>query len=167
MSIKGYLLIALAGLCMAFTGCRDGVTHRFKTTLKVKDQSGNVKTQFTTGELITFELSITNITGVPMTLTLASPQTYEFLVAPAGETQPVWHWSSNKVFPAVIEELSLAAGETKTYREAWDQMNDAGSAVTAGDYVAQGFMWTMQEANIDAISAETETRSAPVRFSIQ
>ncbi len=165
MSIKGYLLIALAGLCMAFSGC--GVHPSFKTTLVVKDQSGNVKTQFTTGEPIFFELSITNITDVPMTLTLASPQIYEFLVAPAGETQPVWHWSSDKVFPAVIVELSFAAGETKTYLVVWDQINDAGRAVTPGDYVAQGFMWTVQEAKIDVISAETETRSAPVSFSIQ
>jgi hypothetical protein len=167
--MKGHLFIVLVGLCIIFSGCGDGgkEAQYFMTTLTLKDQSGKETTDFSQGENITFELSITNGSDSPKSLTLASPQTYEFIVAPTGETQPIWHWSFGKGFPAVIVELSFAAGETKTWQEIWDQKDDLGNAVVVGNYVAQGFMWTMQEAGNDAISAETETRSAQVSLNIK
>jgi hypothetical protein len=172
--IKGYLFIGLALLSIAFTACKGDssprypIQHNFKTTLKLMDQGGNEKNQFSPAEPVTLELSITNVTDSPRTLTLATPQTYEFIVAPSGTTQSVWRWSYNKGFVQVIVELSFAAGETKTYRETWNQTNDAGSAVATGDYVAQGFMWTTPlKPSWDAIGAETDTRSAPVTFLIQ
>jgi len=168
MSMKRYLSIGLLGLFLAITGCGTGGGSRsFQSTLRLMDQSGNEKVLFSTTEPVVLELSITNITNAPQTLTAASPQIYEFIVARVGDTQPAWHWSFNQIFPGVNTELSFAAGETKTYQETWDHISDAGSAVSAGNYVAQGYLWTMQEAAVDAVTSETETRSAAVSLSIQ
>lgn len=168
MSMKRYLSIGVLGLFLGLAGCgSDGESASFQTALRLMDQSGNEKVVFAAAEPVVLELSITNTTNTPRMLTAASPQIYEFIVAPAGDTQPVWHWSFDQTFPGVIAELSFAAGETKTYRETWDQISDAVSAVGAGDYVAQGYVWTAEEAAVDAVSVQTETRSAPVSLSIQ
>ncbi|SCZ66479.1 BsuPI-related putative proteinase inhibitor [Thiohalomonas denitrificans] len=170
MSLKGYLSVGLLVLSLVISGCvieEEEEERAFQTELKLMDQNKNETYQFSLAEPIIFEISITNITDDPQTLTATSTQVHEFIVAPAGETQPLWHWSFNKGFATVITELNFAAGETKTYSETWYQIDDHGYAVNAGDYVAQGFMWTTQEAANDAIGDETETRSPSVDLSIE
>lgn len=152
--------------------CGDGDDRKtFQTRLELQDQSGNVKNEFSQTEPVTLVLYITNLTDSPQTLVVTSPQTYEFLVADSTGSQVLWHWSFGKGFPAVMVELQFSGGETKIYKEIWDQKDDAGTPVSVGNYIAQGFVWTLEEVrsqfSSDSIKSETETRSPQISFTIK
>ena len=164
--MKGYLSIALLGICLIIAGCGDAEERRFRTTLALINSSGGVSTVFNSAEPITMELSVTNLRNSPQTLSLSSPQTYEFIVARKGETELLWWWSNGKGFAAVIVDLYFTDGETKSWQEIWDQTDFTNTPVGIGNYAAQGFMWTVQEVG-NLSTAETGTRSAPVSFTIK
>ena len=158
-------LLILAGVILACGGGGDREPV-FKTTLALLNSGSGVSTVFNSTEPITLELSITNLWNSEQTLSLSSPQTYEFIVARKGETQPLWYWSHDKGFPTVMVDLIFEPGETKSWQEIWDQTDFTNTPVGIGNYAAQGFMWTVQEVG-NLSTAETGTRSAPVSFTIK
>ena len=140
----------------------------FQTTLVLKDPSGAVKSEFPQGEMITLELTVTNLTDEPQGLSLPTSQLYEFLVGANQNVSPLWRWSHGKAFLQAVTPLLLSPRETKTFKEVWNQRDDGGSQVSPGTYRAQGFLAASWELNSPPLSPPvTGTRSPVVIFTIR
>lgn len=64
-----------------------------------------------------FQLQVTNATQGPLTLEFRSGQSYDFSVSDGG--RGVWSWSADRMFTQALRSETLAAGETRTWRESW------------------------------------------------
>jgi Intracellular proteinase inhibitor len=87
----------------------------------------------TLADTVRLTLQVTNVAESPVRLAFPSGQTYDFSIVRAGET--LWHWSADKSFVAMMRDETLAAGETRTWSEAWV----AGPAAR-GDLIARGWL---------------------------
>jgi len=83
----------------------------------------------------TFDLTLTvrNLSGKPVTYTLPTGQTYEFIASTKGGGD-VWRWSQGKFFTEAVNTIALAPGASKDFKVAWDLGTTA-----AGLYTIQGF----------------------------
>jgi hypothetical protein len=68
-------------------------------------------------DTVRLTLQVTNATAGPLTLRFTSGQSYDFAVERGGE--PLWRWSADRTFMQALRDETLAAGETRTYTEAW------------------------------------------------
>jgi hypothetical protein len=68
-------------------------------------------------DTVRFVLQVTNSATSPVGLTFPSGQSYDFTVY-AGDTR-LWRWSDEFGFTQAVREVTLAAGETLTFTEAW------------------------------------------------
>lgn len=75
-----------------------------------------------TKEPVTVRLTVTNVSQQPFRDSFATSQAYDFLVMREGKE--VWRWSADKGFLQVITPFALAAGESRHYRETWDQVDN-------------------------------------------
>ena len=136
----------------------------FQTSLVLKDANDAARNEFSAGENITFDLTITNITNTPRSLTLSTSQRYDFIVA--GDPGTLWNWSHDKGFLLMITTMRFGPLETKTFREVWNQADNSGVQVPAGTYQAQGFIAIGREKFNLELSPESQTRSPAVTFTI-
>jgi len=155
--------ITFYAFCSGFAPYKDifapydpGTNAEFKLTLKLKDEDGQETTTFGRGELITFELTIQNLTNSIQTVDFSDGQQYDFIVySTSGE--PVWVWSDDKAFIQVTTELSIEANESITFSETWNQEVEEGILIQSGNYKAQG-----------RIPAEVrENTSSQIGFAVQ
>jgi hypothetical protein len=137
----------------------------FQTSLVLKDAAGAIKNEFSAGEAITFELTISNLTNVTQILTLPHSQTYDFLVG--SDAGILWNWSHDKGFLAFISQLIFAPLETKTFTEVWNQGDNGGVQIQARVYHAQGFVTIGQETVNLVLSPESPTRSPITTFTVK
>ncbi len=82
-------------------------------------------------------LIVTNVSNGPIDLRFNSSQIFDFYVRrPSTESSFnqsggfLWHWSSDKVFAAVLSSISLLAGESLAYQVTWDGRDNAGNVLT-------------------------------------
>lgn len=160
--------------CLGFgtTGCGDDGENGvplFETTLSVQDGSGQAATTFTTGQPISFVLSVKNLTDAPQTITLPTGQGLDVLVLQANQTTVHWRWSYGQGFTQAITYLNFTPGETKTFPVVWGQKDNGGAQVNPGDFEAQGHVATSEEMQktFNANYAASETRSMMMPFVIQ
>ena len=183
------LLILCIGFSAISYGCNgdngdngngnEGTSESFFVTyLYVLDTNGQEKPEFSSGEEIQFELNITNNSDSPQSLTFSSGQLYDFAVRLQGTSNIIWLWSNDKVFTQFGTTLTFDSGETKSFTELWDQMDNDGVPVDPGLYEVQGIigsdssLWehqdnkgSSQEVSGDAPSS-SEFRSSWVEFKI-
>lgn len=69
---------------------------------------------------------ITNTTAKSIELRFPSGQTHDFTVLD-GQGRVVWRWSADRMFTQALQTKNLAAGETITFRERWEQAAPRGS----------------------------------------
>jgi len=81
------------------------------------------------------EIRFTIFVGVsePMTLYYRTTQRYDIVVTDS-EDKEVWRWSKDKAFGEVLEQVDLEPNEWLTFDELWDQRDNAGQPVPAGNY---------------------------------
>ena len=121
------------------TGTNTGPT--FQTTLTLKNSSGMTTSHFHSGELITFELTVLNRTDAPIKLQFPSLGGYaDFKVYDRGTDNQRFDWLANKLFPAVVTDLTFDAHGAHTFTGTWDWVDTGGTMVPAGRYEAQG-LW--------------------------
>lgn len=136
----------------------------FQTTLTLKNSTGQTATVFASGDLITLELTIRNLTDVSQTLTIPA-QSFDFLVLQGSPLSIIWQLSNGQVIPGIVTEMHFAPREEKMFSDVWNQTNNDGTPVGIGDFAAQGFIGTLPELQNQTFEA-TETRSPLVPFSI-
>jgi len=145
------------------TGTSTGPT--FQTTLTLKDSSGRTTSQFRSGELITFELTVLNRSNAPVTLhfpTLGGNA--DFQVFDHGTDTQRFDWLANKLFATVVTDLTFEAHGTHTFTGTWDWVDTGGATVPAGHYDAWGF-WSPIPGTGPPLTTE-DTRSPRVAFRV-
>ncbi|KPK47723.1 MAG: hypothetical protein AMJ77_02175 [Dehalococcoidia bacterium SM23_28_2] len=68
-----------------------------------------------------------------MTFYYRTSQRYDLAVVDS-EGQEVWRWSLERAFAQITAEESLDAGEMLSFDEKWNQLDNDGQQVPAGDY---------------------------------
>lgn len=97
------------------------------------------------GETVRLTLTATNNTAQALQLTRGG-QKFDFFALPASEVtqnpqsrlrlpEPAWHWSFEKAFIAIFENISLAPGETLQYSVTWDGKGNNGEMLAGAYFV--------------------------------
>jgi hypothetical protein len=157
-----------AAACLFAAGCGSDGDGGFDTRLVLLDEGGGEAAEFSQGETVTFELSVTNRDNETRFLTLYTPLEFEILVAQDFGPPVLWHRSYGVLFSPVLTDMVFSPGETKTFRAEWPQVTDDNEPLTGG-YYAQGFVATPGEMGVPVIVSvpATLTRSRAVFFTIR
>jgi hypothetical protein len=137
----------------------------FSVTLALKDSAGIIRSRFTRGELITFELTVLNRTSAPVHLqlpTLGGNQ--DFQVFEPGTDVAVWDWLANKTFATALTDVTFAAGGTQVFSGTWDQVKLDGVMLGRGSYEAFGRFFAVPGQG--PALTDDDTRSPRVAFRI-
>jgi len=113
-------------------------------------QMGLAKSSYTTGEELRVELSLQNTLGTSITIVFPSSQRFDFFILNR-EGKEVYRWSKDKVFLAVISEVTLAVSETIDEELTW-MIQD----LTPGEYTVIG------ETAAFVIDGENEKLTSPL-----
>jgi hypothetical protein len=95
------------------------------------------KSTYALGEPVQFTLQVRNTASAAVTVTLPTGQDYDFIVRAADGTE-VWRWSHDQAFTQVVRQATFGPGETKTFTTTWDQRNNDGQPVGAGQFTVTG-----------------------------
>src|SRR5213080_1992813 len=95
--------LVVSSLLVGIVGCDDGGggSATFGVTLVLKDASGQPASSFASGQTITLELSVTNLTNLPQTISFPTSQQYDFLVLNHRKNAIVWTSGSRNRFRRV------------------------------------------------------------------
>lgn len=138
----------------------------FETALSLKNSADETTTTFTSGEQITFSITILNLTDADQTLVLPTTQTQDFTVSSI-DFETIFPDSGGVTSPA-ITTLNFTPNETKTFIEVWDQTDTNGNLVSPGEYLVQGYIATNEnQLVVPQIMPPSETRSKFAPFEIQ
>ncbi len=146
---------------MPSQGCADGeTTPRTPEALEIRvslhDGDGREVRGFRQVEPVTLVLTVWNRGDQSRSLTLPTSQTHEFVVS-GGAGDEVWRWSAGRMFAQRLTEVTLAAGDSRTFSETWDQVGGDGRPAAIGPYRLVG--------GIPALA--TPVSSAPLEFKIE
>jgi Intracellular proteinase inhibitor len=144
------------------TGTNIGPT--FQTKLSLKNASGVTTSRFHDGELITFELTVLNRTDAPITLRFPSMGGYaDFKVFDRGTDHQRFDWLANKLFAAVVTDITFDAHGSHTFTGTWDWVDTGGTTVPAGEYEAQGFWIPIPDPARPLTTEDTQSPRVPFR----
>lgn len=139
-------LCSLVCFATMLTGCGGGDSREpTPTTVTSTRQYQSLqftlatRTAFRRGETVPLTFTVKNV-GAQTVTTLLGPPEADAQVN-QGERR-IWRWSDDKAFPAVVYDLSLAPGESKTYPLDWDQKDGQGNAVPSGIYALKAWFNT-------------------------
>ena len=82
---------------------------------------------------VTLTLSMKNPSPVPIKVTFASGQKYDFVVVDSSTGREAWRWSAGKGFTQALEERTVPAGGALVFTEKW-------TAPRRGLYLAHGVL---------------------------
>jgi hypothetical protein len=109
------------------------------------------------GDIVPITLRVTNTGGETATLySQGRPTAFDITVTRAGGGL-VWHRLNRAVISAVLQVRELRPGESLEFTDSWDQRDDGGRPVPAGEYQVTGVLPTDPPA---------ELRSKPARLRI-
>ncbi|HEU4751474.1 MAG TPA: BsuPI-related putative proteinase inhibitor [Armatimonadota bacterium] len=92
------------------------------------------------GEQVTLELTVRNTSNRPVRVPFATGQQYDFEVWRGDRL--VYRWSQGRVFTQALSSLLLNPDQSITYTGRWDQRNNEGVRVPAGEYTVRGYLPT-------------------------
>jgi hypothetical protein len=94
------------------------------------------------GAAVPVTLTVENVSGRRLDLYLRGRTvTFDIVVSDAAGTT-VWRRLEGEVIPAVLRLEPLQAGQVLEMRDTWDQRDNAGQSVGAGDYHVRGEVLT-------------------------
>lgn len=138
------------------TGTSTGPT--FQTTLVLKNSSGVTTSRFHKGELITFELTVLNRTDAPITMRFPAAGGFaDFQVFDRGTNHARFDWLANKIFAAVVTDMTFDAHGSRTFSGTWDWVDTGGTMVPAGDYEAFGQWLPIPGIGVPLTPADTQS----------
>ncbi|HEY3297327.1 MAG TPA: BsuPI-related putative proteinase inhibitor, partial [Armatimonadota bacterium] len=97
---------------------------------------------------VNMTLAVTNTGNDPQRIDLRDAQQYDFVVSRNG--REVWRWSRDKAFAQPLTTITLRPGQTMTFREKWDQMDNNGRRVSAGEYEIAAMLNVNDRQKLDA-----------------
>jgi hypothetical protein len=118
----------------------------FEIVLLLINEDGEEVTTFNENELITFELSITNMTNYNHTFYFSTGRQYDFNIYNENE-ELIWCWGKHRPDTDSPTELLLEPHELKIITETWNQEIEEGGLqieegvlLDAGNYMAEGII---------------------------
>ena len=84
-------------------------------------------------DTVVLEIHVTNTTASPIALEFTSTQRYDFEIATV-DGESLWRWSADRSFAQVMEQETLAPGESRRYTATWV------GAGYEGDFSATGWL---------------------------
>ena len=100
------------------------------------------KSTYLPAQPVQLTVTLANPTALEATVELATSQVYDVLIFRG--KQLIWRWSEGKAFLQVMSRVTLRPGEARPYDVVWDQRDDQGRQVPAGDYTAQAGIRTRE-----------------------
>lgn len=125
--------------------CGSGILPRVPGTAVAGERPGGLRLDlradravYAVGQSVELTLAVTNAGPAPMALTAPSSQLYDFAIL--GRGREVWRWSAGQMFLTVLTRLTIPSGESRVFRERWDQQDQAGRPVGPGEYEVVGIL---------------------------
>lgn len=123
---KGLMLVIaawIAGGCveastMSVSGETRSEAARLRIEFRVADTSGDSKTVFSQGETATFSFIVENVGKEPATIGFTFPP-HRVSIETAGRGEPVWQAFAGRMFPQVMRQDTIPAGEQRTFEVEW------------------------------------------------
>lgn len=134
------LLVAVSLVCGCSAGPAEPAPPKNKQMSSAVQKVGGISVSLRSqpavaapGASFALTLVVRNLSGKTATYKLPTGQEYEFIAFATGGDE-VWRWSKGMFFTQAIEPVTLAPGDSKIYKVAWDTGSTA-----AGLYSIQGF----------------------------
>lgn len=105
---------------------------------------GTDRTQYTPNRAVQITMTMTNL--LDRTASIApglNTRPYDYWVRDSRSNRVVYTLSKHRQFDR-NNSYTLAGGESRTFREFWDQRDDAGKAVPSGVYVIEARLWPQE-----------------------
>ena len=146
--IRLLCLLSAAALLLGNSNCSKNNASdapQFVTNIEIADASGNVVSTgnstaptFTSGTNIQFIVNVRNRSGSSQTLWFNTSEQTNFAVVNADTADVVWN-SDNGVTPtSSFTSITLTSGQSTSITFTWNQKDDAGNQVAAGNYEVLG-----------------------------
>ncbi len=97
------------------------------------------KRTYALGENVTITLVKTNRSNRNITLRYNTAQRYDFVARRAATQEEIWRWSRGRFFAQRVADITLRPGQSQVFRVTWDQRNNQGRQIAAGNITIQGF----------------------------
>jgi hypothetical protein len=114
------------------------------TSIVIQDGNGNVVSNastapiFTAGATIEFSVTIRNRSSVTQTYWFNTSEESNFAVVPADTADVVWNADTGETPTTGFTSFTLTSGQSQTITVTWNQEDDAGDQVAAGNYEVMG-----------------------------
>ena len=89
------------------------------------------------GEPVKITLRLVNCADAQITRSFPDTQRYDFSVRVAGGEE-LWRWSEGQEFQPEAADETLESAQVVTFTETWDQKDNEGKQVAAGEYEVGG-----------------------------
>lgn len=132
-SISALLLIFVGILACSVCAMAGRPSMAAPYTIELSTDKG----EYALGEKIEMSIVFTNTSSEAMSSYYPSSQRFDFVVTDA-QSREVWRWSYRKMFLMVIEPFKLNTGEKLRFSYIWDQKDNSGENVPAGEYYVTG-----------------------------
>ncbi|MFA4886346.1 MAG: BsuPI-related putative proteinase inhibitor [Desulfotomaculaceae bacterium] len=97
------------------------------------------KRSYAVGENVTITLVKTNQSNRSITLRYNTAQRFDFVARRASTQEEIWRWSCGRFFAQRVADITLRPGQSQVFRVTWDQRNNQGRQIAAGNITIQGF----------------------------
>jgi len=97
------------------------------------------------GDTVELILRATNESSGTITLRFNSGQIFDFCAfrhTPGVMDSLIWNWAHDQIFTQQLQEIELAAGESRSYKVEWGGRNNEGELVT-GDFSISGKLMSL------------------------
>lgn len=129
----------------------------FVTSLSVQNASGQPANTFVPGDTLQFVLTVRNRTAASQTLWFNTGEQYNFAVVNAGTANVVWNWDEGQTFDPAFSSFTLGPGESATFTVSWNQTDNNGHALPAGDYEVLGGVTVYNTAGANSAADNTDS----------
>ena len=151
--MKRLALVPLIVLTLLASACSDdptgpssGAKGDHESTVVVDGLEFTLSTPqstFRAGDLVPITMRVENLNNSSMTFRFNSTKQHDLHVEDGGRR--VWRWSTDRAFGRALTSFTLKPGESRTWSEDWDQTNDGGQTLAAGDYELVGVLPASQD----------------------
>jgi hypothetical protein len=123
------------------------------------------RSAYSLGEDVQLHFTVTNQGTAAAVFNFRNGQRYDFAVRQNG--QEIWRWSTRKAFASMPTTTTLNPGETMSFREAWNGVNNRNQPVPAGTYTMAGWLTAVGQEALTESTAEIEIADVDTGPSIE
>ncbi|NND59281.1 MAG: hypothetical protein HKN49_03355 [Gammaproteobacteria bacterium] len=120
---------------LASTALKPGA---FNIAITTRDANDLEAIEFSRGEQILIELTVSNLVDDAAQLALPDPGYPAYCVRKIGETDCRWHSRHGFFFPQVIVDLDFESAQVRNYRVNYEQLDNDGQPLESGAYEVRG-----------------------------